>query len=69
MSSLLRVAIFAIPIALSIVAATIAAHVFPRPHAPLEWAGWWLTILGVPTLALVAADRVAQRALPLAILR
>jgi len=68
LSILLKVAIFATPIALSIVAATITAHVLPRPHQTAEWVGWWVVVLGVPTVVLVATDRVARRALPLAIL-
>jgi HD-GYP domain-containing protein (c-di-GMP phosphodiesterase class II) len=30
--------------------------------------GWWLTVLAVPTVVLVATDRLARRALPLAVL-
>jgi len=68
LSALLKVAIFATPIALSIVAATITAHVLARPHHTVEWVGWWVAVLGVPTIVLVATDRIARRALPLAVL-
>ena len=68
LSALLGVAIFVTPIALSIVAATVTAHILPRPHQTVEWVGWWVMVLGVPTLVLVATDRVTRRALPLAAL-
>jgi len=63
-----RGAVFAVPITLSIVAATITAHLLPRPRTAGSLAGWWVVVLVVPTLVLVATDRLARRALPLAVL-
>jgi hypothetical protein len=60
--------VFITPIALSIVSATIAAHVLPHPRGTDWWLGWWAVVLGVPTVMLVATDRIARRALPLAVL-
>jgi hypothetical protein len=68
LSALLRVFIALVPISLSIVSATVTAHLLPRPHR-IEWlVGWWALVLGVPTLILVVTDRLARRALPLAVL-
>lgn len=68
LSACVRVAVFAIPIALSIVAATVTAHVLPRPRTTAWTIGWWAAVLAVPVLVLRVADRFARRALPLAVL-
>jgi putative nucleotidyltransferase with HDIG domain len=68
LSALVSLAVFVIPIALSIVGATVTAHVLPRPRGDGWLVGWWVTVLAVPTLVLVATDRLARRALPLAVL-
>jgi len=60
--------VFITPIALSIVTATITAHLLPRPRSTGALAVWWITVLAVPTIVLVATDRLARRALPLAVL-
>ena len=68
LSVLVRVVVFLIPIALSIASATITAHVLPRPHSTDWLVGWWIAVLAVPTVVLVATNRIARRALPLAVL-
>ena len=68
LSALVSVSVFVVPIALSIVAATVTAHVLPRPRTALSLAGWWVMVLAVPTVVLLATDRLARRALPLAVL-
>ncbi len=68
LSAMVSVAVFATPIALSIVAATVTAHVLPRPRTTGWLAGWWVVVLGVPTIVLLTTDRLARRALPLAVL-
>ena len=68
LAALVSVAIFVIPIALSIVSAIITAHVLPRPHGIGWTVGWWAVVLIVPTVVLVMTDRVARRAMPLAVL-
>ena len=68
LSALVSGAVFVIPIVLSIAAATITAHLLPRPRTAGWLAGWWVTILAVPTVVVLATDRLARRALPLAVL-
>jgi len=68
LSWIVRAAVFLVPITLSIVSATIAAHVLPRPHGIGWLVGWWAAVLAVPTLVLLGTDRLARRALPLAVL-
>src|ERR1700687_4813817 len=53
------VALCATPIAVSIVAATITAHVLPRPHSAGWLAGWWIAVLAVPIVILRVAGRFA----------
>jgi putative nucleotidyltransferase with HDIG domain len=65
---MVSLSVFVTPIALSIVAATVVAHVLPRPHGDGSLALWWILVLAVPTGVLVATDRLARRALPLAVL-
>jgi putative nucleotidyltransferase with HDIG domain len=68
LSAFVRVAVFAVPIALSIVAATLTAHALPRPRTTAWTIGWWAAVLAVPVLVLRVTDRLARRALPLAVL-
>ncbi len=68
LSGIVRLAVFVTPIVLSIVAATITAHLLPRPHDTGWLVGWWVVVLAVPTVVLLATDRLARRALPLAVL-
>jgi hypothetical protein len=68
LSALVSVAVFVVPITLSIGAATITAHLLPRPRDDGWLVGWWVTVLAVPTLVLVVTDRLARRVLPLAVL-
>ena len=68
LSRVVSVAVFVTPIALSIVSATITAHVLPRPHGTDWLVGWWAVVLGVPTVVLVVTDRLARKAMPLAVL-
>jgi putative nucleotidyltransferase with HDIG domain len=60
--------IYFIPIAVSIASATVIAHFLPRPAGLWATFGWWIVVLGAPTVMLVATDRLARRALPLAVL-
>src|ERR1700691_1760022 len=68
LSALVSLSVFVIPIALSIVAATITAHVLPRPRSTGSLAVWWIMVLAVPTVALLPTARLSRRALPLAVL-
>src|SRR5579863_9506330 len=68
LSKMVSGAVIVVPIALSIMAATVTAHLLPRPRTTLSLAGWWVAVLVVPTGVLFASDRLARRALPLAVL-
>jgi len=68
LSKMVSGAVIVVPIVLSIVAATITAHLLPRPRTTVSLAGWWAAVLVVPTGVLFASDRLARRALPLAVL-
>jgi hypothetical protein len=65
---LVSAAIFVVPVSLSIVAATITAHLLPRPQTTGGLLGWWVAVLVVPSVVLLATDRLARRAMPLAVL-
>jgi hypothetical protein len=56
------------PLAVSIVAAAVTAHLLPRPRTTGALVGWWMVVLAVPIIVLLATDRFARRALPLAVL-
>lgn len=60
--------VFVVPVSLSILTATLLAHVLPRPHTGGGLATWWIAVLGLPSLVLWVTDRLARRALPLAVL-
>jgi putative nucleotidyltransferase with HDIG domain len=68
LSRLVSVGIFVTPIALSVISAAITAHVLPRPHGMGWLVGWWAVIFAVPTIVLVVIDRLARKAVPLAVL-
>jgi putative nucleotidyltransferase with HDIG domain len=68
LSALVSVAAFALPIALSIAAATLTAHLLPRPHGTESTLIWWAIVLVVPIALLAITERLARRALPLAVL-
>ncbi len=68
LSALVSASVFVLPISLSILAATITGHVLPRPRTDGGLAAWWVVVLGVPSVVLVVTDRLARRALPLAVL-
>jgi len=59
LSALVRLAVFIVPVVLSIMAATITAHLLPRPHGTGWLAGWWIVVLAVPTVVLMGTDRLA----------
>ena len=67
-SALVRYAAVATPIAASVLAAFLLGRLLPAPDTGARLLGWWLLILMVSTLALLAVDRMARRLLPLAVL-
>lgn len=68
MAALLRAAVWVVPLVLSVGAAIVAANLLPLPFSPAGRAAWWTIVLGVSALALLGADRLLRRALPLAAL-
>jgi putative nucleotidyltransferase with HDIG domain len=67
-SAAVRVAIAAVPLAVSVAVAVIFENVVPEPHASFGKILWWLGVLGSSTVVLLGAERSARRALPLAAL-
>jgi putative nucleotidyltransferase with HDIG domain len=68
LSWLLSATVLVVPVAVSIISATVTAHLLPGPRGVAPTVAWWSAVLMVPTLVLVGADRLARRALPLAVL-
>ena len=52
LSMAVRVAVFMVPIDLSIASAVIVAHLLPRPHGTGWLLGWWAVVLCVPNTGL-----------------
>jgi len=63
-----RAVAVSVPLASSIVSGVVLSHLIPRPSAAAAVVGWWLLIMALSTVVLVAVDRVARRVLPLATL-
>jgi putative nucleotidyltransferase with HDIG domain len=61
-------AVVVVPIAVSVIVATVTAHLLPRPESFWWTLGWWALVLAVPMVVLVLADRLARKAMPLAVL-
>ncbi len=60
--------VFVVPIAVSVASAILTGHLLPRPHGVASTLGWWVAVLGVPSIVLLVTDRLARKALPLAVL-
>ena len=67
-ATLVKVAILAIPVAISIAVAVGFERIVPEPHELFGRICWWLGVLGSSTLVLLGSERVARRALPFAAL-
>ncbi len=68
LAALVRLAVFAAPIAASFLASFLIASRWPRPDGFWPVVGWWLTLVLVGSLALALTNRVARRFLPLSML-
>lgn len=68
LASLLRVAVYLIPLSASVATTAIASRVVPPPASPAGLVAWSLTTIVVATVVLVVADRLMRRVLPLATL-
>jgi len=67
-AALVRVAVVAIPLALSVGVAMLLELVVPEPSALVGRLAWWIGILGISSVSMLGFERVARRALPLAAL-
>ncbi len=65
LSRIVRATILSVPVLAGAATGWVVARVLPRP-AGLASGMWWLAVLGLAATALVAVDRLARRALPLA---
>ena len=63
-----RMAVLLVPLAVSLVVALLVIAALPRPHGPGETLLWWLTVVAAAYGAALLVDRLARRALPLAVL-
>lgn len=63
-----RVAVLVVPVLAAVIAATLASRLLPKPESGLVAVLWWLAVIAVSTLVLLAVDRQARRLLPLAML-
>ena len=64
----IRIAATAVPLALSFGSSVLIARIVPRPSGFMPSALWWIVLLLLSTVVLVATDRLARRLLPLAAL-
>jgi putative nucleotidyltransferase with HDIG domain len=65
---IVRAAVFAIPIIVSIFVGIVVSKLLPHPGSRLQLVLWWLAVICASTVGLFAADRLARRLLPLATL-
>jgi putative nucleotidyltransferase with HDIG domain len=65
---LVRAAVFAIPVVVSIGVGVVVSKVLPHPESRLQLVLWWITVMVTSTAGLFAADKIARRLLPLATL-
>ncbi|GAC1540203.1 MAG: hypothetical protein NVS3B12_26950 [Acidimicrobiales bacterium] len=64
----MRVVAFLVPVGLSLLVARLAAGLLPHARTTPARVAWWATVLLASTITVIAADRLARRALPLAAL-
>jgi len=63
-----RVGVLLVPLVVSVVVALVVIAVLPGPEGWLGHVAWWVAVLGAAYGAALVVDRVARRALPLAVL-
>ncbi|HUR15279.1 MAG TPA: HD-GYP domain-containing protein [Mycobacteriales bacterium] len=63
-----RVGVLLVPLAVSVVVALGLIAALPEPHGGWAELGWWVLVVGASFGAAQLVDRVARRALPLAVL-
>jgi hypothetical protein len=67
-AALVRLAVVAFPVAISIGVAMAIELSVSEPASALGRAAWWIAVLGSSSVALLACERIARKALPLAAL-
>jgi hypothetical protein len=67
-SLLLRAAVFVVPIAAALGAATAASRLLPTPGSPGQFVAWWVALAVIALITLSVLDRLSRRLLPLAAL-
>ncbi len=65
---LLRLLIFLAPVGVGVAAAILAGQFLPHTDTTIGVILWWASLVGIATSTLLLVDRLARRALPLAIL-
>jgi predicted RNA-binding Zn-ribbon protein involved in translation (DUF1610 family) len=68
LAAVLGLVIFLVPIACSIGTVLLAEHFIAEPTTAVGFGLWWVGVLLAATLVFLGSERVARRALPLAIL-
>jgi putative nucleotidyltransferase with HDIG domain len=68
LSRLVRVTAFLLPIAISLVVASVASAVMPTPTTVVGVVGWWIAFIAAISIPLVVITRLVKRFLPLAAL-
>lgn len=68
LARLLRALIFLVPVVAAILTSITLSRTLPRPDTFGGIVGWWIVIIVAATVAMIAVDRLARRALPLALL-
>jgi hypothetical protein len=64
----LRLAVLLAPLVVAVLVTFVLTHLVPRPVGGWAEAGWFVLVIGTPSLVLLVVGRVARRALPLAVL-
>ena len=67
-ATVIRVAVAGVPFLAAVVSSFLIARTFPQPDDGLGAVLWWIGVAMASTAVLVVVDRVARRALPLAVL-
>ena len=65
---ILRILIFLAPVIAAVAAAILAAQLLPKADTTFSIVLWWASLIGIATSTMVIVDRLARRALPLALL-
>ena len=65
---LLRAVVFLVPVVAAVLVAFLVAKILPRTEEILGVILWWAAIIAVASVTMILVDRLARKALPLALL-